>query len=324
MALPAGSILVAGAGAVGSVFGAALQRAGWAVTLLGRPAHLAAIERQGLHVEGLFGTFAVPGLRLADAPSGLGGPYQAVLLTVKSYDTARMARAVAPYLADDGVVISLQNGLGNVEEAAQAVGPHRVAGGRVIFGAMLTDPGRVRVTVYAEPVMVGSPDPGRYPSLDASARRWAAAFAAAGIPSEYTDEIVAFLWSKVLYNAPLNPLGAVLGLTYGELAEDPELRRVMDAIIDEAYGVARARGVGLRWASAASFRREFYERLVPATAGHRSSMLQDIERGRPTEVDAINGRVCAYGRDVAVPTPLNAAVTRLVRAKAAKARCTTD
>ena len=108
----------------------------------------------------------------ADTPDGLRGPYAAVLLTVKAYDTARMVRAVAPSLADDGVVISLQNGLGNVEEAAQAVGPQRVAGGRVIFGAILTDPGRVRVTVYAEPVMVGSPDPGRYPSLDANARRW--------------------------------------------------------------------------------------------------------------------------------------------------------
>jgi len=316
-----GPILVAGAGAVGSVFGALLQRAGWSVTLLGRPAHLAAVEHRGLQVEGLFGAFVTSDLRLTDSPAGLQGPYAAILLTAKAYDTARIVRAVAPYLAHDGVVISLQNGLGNVEEAAQAVGPHRVIGGRVIFGAMLTGPGRVRVTVYAEPVMVGSPDPGRHPTLDADARRWAEFFAAAGIPSEYTDEIVPYLWSKVLYNAPLNPLGAVLGLTYGELAEDPELRTVMDGIIDEAYAVARARAVGLRWTSAESFRREFYGRLVPATASHRSSMLQDIERGRPTEVDAINGRVCEYGRDAGVSTPLNEAVTRLVRAKA---RCGRD
>jgi 2-dehydropantoate 2-reductase len=314
-------ILVAGAGAVGSVFGALLQRAGCAVTLLGRPAHLAAIERRGLQVEGLFGSSVTSGFRLAETPAGLEGPYAAVLLTVKAYDTAHVARTIAPYLDRDGVVISLQNGLGNVEEAAQAVGPHRVVGGRVIFGAMLTDPGRVRVTVYAEPVMVGSPDPGRYPRLDARARRWAGVFAEAGIPSEYTDDIVAYLWSKVLYNAPLNPLGAVLGLTYGELAEDPELRAVMDGIIDEAYAVARARAVRLHTASAQSFRREFYGRLVPATADHRSSMLQDIERGRPTEIDAINGRVGEYGREVQVPTPLNDTVTRLVRAKAAKVRC---
>ncbi len=321
---PAGPILVAGAGAVGSVFGALLQRAGCGVTLLGRPAHLTAIAQGGLQVEGLFGTFRTSGFRLAEAPAGLAGPYAAVLLTVKAYDTARVVQAAAPYLAHDGVVISLQNGLGNVEQAAQAVGPQRVIGGRVIFGAMLTDPGRVRVTVYAEPVMVGSPDPGRYPSLDAHARRWAEVFAGAGIPSAYTDDIIAYLWAKVLYNAPLNPLGAVLGLTYGELAEDPELRAVMDGIIDEAYAVARARAVRLRSASAEGFRREFYGRLVPATAGHRSSMLQDIERGRPTEIDAINGRIGEYGRALHIPTSLNDAVTRLVRAKVAKVRCGRD
>jgi 2-dehydropantoate 2-reductase len=167
--------------------------------------------------------------------------------------------------------------------------------------------------------MVGSPEPGRFTDLDAEARQWAEIFAEAGIPSEYTDEIVGYLWSKVLYNAPLNPLGALLGVTYGELSQDPGLRTIMDGIIHEAYAVARARGVGLRWKGADGFRREFYGRLVPATAGHRSSMLQDIERGRPTEIDAINGKICEYGRQSGVPTPLNDALARLVRAKAAKA-----
>ena len=124
-----------------------------------------------------------------------------------------------------------------------------------------------------------------------------------------------YLWSKVLYNAPLNPLGAILGLSYGALAANPDLRALMNGIIDEAHAVAVAHGVGLHWQTAEAFREEFYGRLVPATADHRSSMVQDIERRRPTEVEAINGRIWAYGRTAGVPTPLNQAMTRLMRAK---------
>jgi 2-dehydropantoate 2-reductase len=315
MTVRSGHVLVAGAGALGSVFGGFLRQAGRAVTLLGRPAHLEAIAARGLGIGGLWGDHLVTGLTLATRAQELAGPYAAVLLTVKAYDTGPVVRAVAPYLAPDGVVISLQNGLGNVEAAGEIVGTERVIGGRVIFGAALSAPGRVEVTVYAEPVMLGSPSPGRWPALDAAARAWAEAVAAAGVPCEYTDEIVSFLWAKVLYNAPLNPVGALLGLHYGALAADADLRTLMDAIIDEAHAVATARGVALRWPAAAAFRDEFYGRLVPATFDHRSSMLQDLERGRPTEIDAINGRVWEYGRAAGIATPLNEAMTRLVRAK---------
>ena len=317
MAIDGERILIAGAGALGTVFGGMLRKAGRPVTLLGRSGHLTAIAERGLHIGGLWGDQKrVSGFALATDAQELRGPYAAVLLTVKAYDTATMARAIAPHLGSHGVVISLQNGLGNMEEAASAVGPERVVGGRVIFGAILTNPGSVRVTVYAEPVMLGSPNPGKFPALDVAAERWACAFTEAGIPCEHTDEIVAYLWSKVLYNASLNPLGAVLGLSYGRLAADPDLRSLMDRIIDEAHAVALARGIRLRWPSAAAFREEFYGRLVPATADHRSSMLQDIDRGRPTEVEAINGRVWEYGRAAGVPTPLNEAMTRLLRVKA--------
>jgi 2-dehydropantoate 2-reductase len=309
-------ILVAGAGALGSVFGGFLRRAGWPVTLLGRPPHLAAIAERGLRIVGLWGEHTVSGFTLAADVHSLAGPFRAVLLTVKSYDTASVASLIGPCLASDGVVISLQNGLGNVEEAARAVGLGRVVGGRVIFGAVLVEPGRVQVTVCAEPVMLGSPEPRRYPALDAAAERWVRAFAEAGIPCEYSCEITAHLWSKVLYNAALNPLGALLGLPYGALAANPDVRALMDGIIDEAYAVALARRVKLPWSSAVAYREEFYGRLVPTTAAHRSSMLQDVERHRPTEIDAINGRVCEYGRAGGVPTPINEAVMRLVRAKA--------
>src|SRR5206468_1598546 len=237
-----GPVLIAGAGALGSVVGGLLARAGWPVTLLGRRAHLDTVGSRGLLIEGLFGTHRVTGLSCVVSVEGLRGPYETVFLTVKAYDSEAMAAAVAPHLAPDGVLVSLQNGLGNLEAAARAVGGARVLGARVIFGAEVAEPGRARVTVYADPVLIGSPDPF-------------------------------------------------------------DTRR-------------RADGVTLRWGAAEDYREEFYRRLVPATAAHRSSMLQDLERGRPTEIEAINGWVAARAAAHGVPAPVNATLTRLLRARA--------
>jgi 2-dehydropantoate 2-reductase len=312
------AILIAGAGAIGSVVGGLLAHAGWDVTLLGRRAHLDAVRRHGLLVEGLFGTHRVRGLACVTDAREIGGPYAAVLLTVKSYDTAAVAAAVADSLAADGVLVSLQNGLGNLEAAARVVGAERVLGARVIFGAEVREPGRVVVTVCADPVLVGGMQPG-------GGRRemsvaWAARLGAAGIPAEPTGRIVTELWAKVLYSAALNPLGALLGATYGELAADPDARVLMDEVIEEAFAVARAELVDFDWPDAAAYRETFYGRLVPATAAHRSSMLQDLERGRPTEVDAINGQVAARGAACGRPAPVNAALTRLIRARSRRPR----
>ncbi len=311
-------ILVAGAGALGTVVGGLLATAGWDVTLLGRRRHLDAARAEGLTVDGLFGTHRIlRGLAFATTRDELRGPYEAIFVTVKAYDTAAMVAAVASSLAPDGVLLSLQNGLGNVEAAERVVGSSRVLGARVIFGAELVAPGHARVTVYADPVLIGCPDPSDG-ARAAAVEHWATALAAAGIPAEPTDALAAALWGKVLYNAALNPLGALLGLRYGELPLAADTRAIMDTVIDEAFTVARAEGVGLRWRDAAAYREEFYGRLVPATAEHRSSMLQDIERGRPTEVDAINGEVAARGVRHGLPAPVNATLTRLIRARAAR------
>jgi 2-dehydropantoate 2-reductase len=174
-----------------------------------------------------------------------------------------------------------------------------VLGARVIFGAEIVAPGHARDRVRR-------PGADREPRRDrrgarAAADRWAMALAAAGIPAEPTADLPAELWGKALYNAALNPLGALLGARYGELPAYPDTRAIMDTVIEEAFAVARAEGVALRWPDAVAYRDAFYGRLVPATAEHRSSMLQDIERGRPTEIDAINGQIAARGPRAACP-----------------------
>jgi len=185
------------------------------------------------------------------------------------------------------------------------------------------------VTVCADPVLIGALEPAA-DGQRARAVAWACALADAGIPAAQTEAIVAELWAKVFYNAALNPLGALLDLPYGALAEDAEARAVMDLVIAEAFAVARAAGIVLRWPDAGAYRAEFYGRLVPATARHRSSMLQDLARGRPhrssmlqdlargrpTEIDAINGYVAARGAALGMPAPTNITLTRLIRARA--------
>ncbi len=305
-------LLVAGAGALGSVFGGFLADAGHRVTLLGRAPHLAAIARDGLTIEGLWGTRRVRDIETIVDAAMLDGAYDAILLTVKSYDTAPMLAAVVRVLAPDGCILSLQNGLGNVERVAAAVGAARAIAGRVIFGAEIPRPGGARVTVCADPVAIGAAERG-VREAEAHAHAWSAYVAATPISAEYTADVSAHLWMKAFYNAALNPLGALFGVPYGALAEDSNTREVMDAVIAEGYAVAAARGVVPVVARADEYRALFYGRLVPATAHHRSSMLQDLERGRPTEIGAINGRIWSYGRDAGVATPVNATLTRLVR-----------
>lgn len=299
-------ILIAGAGALGSLFGACLRRAGHDVTLLGRRSHLDAIAAGGLHLEGIWGEHEVRGFGLATSADDVRGPFDLAIFAVKAYDVADTARSLAGIVA--GNLLSVQNGLGSLEALAQVFGKERVLGAPVLIGASIPALGRVRVTVYAKPVKLGAPW-----GSHSDAERWAVALAEAGIPSEATDRLLPYLWEKVLYNAPLNPLGALLGVPYGSLANHPDSRAVMDDVIDEGYAVATAENVDLLWPTAAECRRHFYEVLMPPTAHHRSSMLQDLERGRRTEIDALNGYISIHGAALAIATPANALLTRLVK-----------
>ncbi len=305
-------VLIAGAGAIGSVLGGLLAKAGHAVTLLGRASHLAAVAERGLALEGLWGEHRVRPVAVAYDAAALTGPYDAILVTVKTYDTASVLRATAGLLDPSGCMISMQNGLGNTEQVLATVGSERAVGARVIFGAEIPRAGVVRVTVFAQPTVLGAACVGNV-AAEAHARAWAARLTDAGIPAEYSPDVQAHLWTKVFYNAALNPLSALFGLPYGALAADRDARAVMDAVIEEGYAVAAARGVEPVVPTAGAYREAFYSKLVPITAGHRSSMLQDLERGRSTEIEAINGCIWRYGEEAGVPTPVNATLTRLIR-----------
>jgi 2-dehydropantoate 2-reductase len=299
--------LVVGTGALGSVFGGLLQHSGQSVSCIGRGPHFNHITARGLSIDGIWGDFSVGPLPAHSAPSGR---YEVILLCVKSFDTLEACRRVHGLLATQGLIVSVQNGLGNLEIIAKEFGPERTIGARVIFGAQVIRPGLVRVTVYAEPVLLGAIDPA-YPRE--ALTQVAKDLNRAAIPTRQVDDILTHLWGKVLYNCALNPLGAILGVPYGALGNDPQSRQLMRLIIEEIYRVAGARGILLGHKDAPAYFTFFMENLVPATADHWPSMWQDLQAGRRTEIEALNGAICRYGEASGVPTPYNDAVSRLVR-----------
>ncbi len=306
-------VLVVGAGAVGSVFGGLLAKAGHDVTLLGRAWHLDVIKQQGLTVDGIWGTSVVRNLHLATQDDAIEHPsaFDWVFFCVKTTQTAAVAPQLPQFLGPMTYFCAFQNGLGNYETLIQSLPVDRVALGRVIFGAELA-PGHVRVTVSADHVLIGAPDP-RVPT--ARIEELAVALSASGVPTRATSHILVALWGKVLYNCALNGLSMLFEVPYGKLLEMDITRRLMRAVIDEAYQVAAASKIALEPATAQAYQELLFTRLIPQTAAHHSSMLQDIARGRPTEIDAMNGALVSLAAQAKIVALANALITRLVHEK---------
>jgi 2-dehydropantoate 2-reductase len=275
----------------------------------------AALRRQGLVRSGIFGAVAIAPerLELASAAAELRGPpADHVLVATKAFDSeaAAEALAAAPAAVGAGTLLVLcQNGWGNADPFAARFPAARVWNARVITGFRKLAPHHVDVTVHAEPVRIGS-------LFGESAARVAplcAALAKGGIPCEPSADIASDLWAKLLYNATLNPLGAILGASYGALGASPHTRGVMEALAHETFAVMEAAGHRTHWPSAAAWLADFYARLLPPTAAHESSMLQDLRAGRRTEIDAITDAVVALAARHGVPAPVSRSVLALVR-----------
>jgi 2-dehydropantoate 2-reductase len=307
--------LVYGAGAIGSVFGGMLARGGNRVDLVGRPAHVEAVRKRGLHIGGLLGEHVVhpagAWTSLAELPSEQYA--SVVFICVKSSDTdAAVNDLTGSGLIGEGtLIVSLQNGLGNLEQIRQAFGQQVSYGGRVIFGSEFINPGKVFVSVWADDVLIGGPTgkQGRE-----NGKKLAAELTRCGIKTRYTDDIEAALWGKVLYNVGLNPLSAILEVPYGELGLDKNARDLLEHSIREAFRVAR-KETRLIWKDEEEYLDHFFQQLLPATGSHHSSMLQDLESGRETEIEAITGEVIRRAGKYGISVPVNAAIYRLLKAK---------
>ena len=316
--MSARQILIAGSGAIGLSVGAMLRLAGHPVTLLGRANHLHKIAQDGMHLSGLFGEHITDGFHFASDPAQLRDPFDLIFLTVKSYDTSAMADRIAHLLAPGGIVVSMQNGISNLEPIANRFGASRVLGCRVMIGAQIISPGAVEVTVFGEPLAIGpapSMDREHTATLFERAREVSAMLTSAGIATDACEDVTPFLWMKLFYNAALNPLGALLRLHYGALAADPDLRAIMNDVIEEAFAVAMRLQVPLPFKTADEYRATFYAKLVPATFNHRPTMLYDLERRGRTDIDEMNGKIVELAERHGLSADTNRVLTGLIRAR---------
>jgi len=309
------SVVILGAGAVGSLFGARFSAAGEDVLLVGRPAHVEAIRAHGLTVEGTEpGTFSLEAT--ATLPGGTRA--DAVLLTVKSFDlaeaSAELARAVAPT-----PTALLGNGLGIEGTAAGAL---RTAGWpeperslvRAVHSVPATwlAPGKVRASGTGEVVF---PEPTAAGAASAATASLISLFARSRFEVRTSATFDLEVWRKAVVNAAINPVTAVRRVVNGALRDGPA-REEAELLLEEAVGVARRAGVDLSLATA----RADLERIVRATAENRSSMLQDVERGRPTEVRAISEEILRRGLGYGLELPATRRAVAEVHRTVARAR----
>lgn len=306
-------VLVIGLGALGTVYSCLLSVAGHEVTGLSRPASIGKIRMNGVKVKGIWGEYTTKLFNVVSEVSELHHQtFDMIIVTVKSFITEEIAQQIEPLVGDNTYVFLLQNGYGNYEAAAKTIPENKLVLGRVIFGAETLAPGESKVTVIADDVIIGTPKNLINSKL---LEEFAGIFSQALIPTKASSEIMTYIWGKIIYNSALNSLGAIFEVSYGELAEEPFTRELMNKIIGEIFNLLQARNVPMFWPDAQIYLTNFYKYLIPPTSAHHSSMLQDIRSGRRTEIEALNGAVVKLAHQSGVSVPVNEVIVSMVKAK---------
>jgi 2-dehydropantoate 2-reductase len=299
-------IVIVGPGALGTIFAAALVRAGNNVSLFGRHSPwLQSIQADGLRLQARDGTIVRLPAAITDDPS-IVATADAVIMLVKATDTLSAVDAITPYLASDVPVLTLQNGLGNSRIISEGLGGgHRVLPGTTAQAGRRIEPNLV-IHTGEGPTLIGY----EYSDDAALADKLSRVMTESGIPAAAVPDIERWIWHKAAVNAAINGLTALGGFPNGEIVAQPDLFDAAESIAEEAATVARALGIEL-----GSMRGSIRE-TATATATNRSSMLQDLEAGRQTEVDAIHGAIVEAGARVGIATPIISLLASLIRAKA--------
>lgn len=301
------TVAVVGAGAVGCFYGAMLARAGQRVVLIGRPVHVAAIERDGLKLE-MAGTVEAIPVAASTALAAVRGA-DLVLVCVKSTDTDAVARELAPLLAPHAVVLSLQNGVENAAILARHL-RQAVVPAVVYVATAMGGPGTVRHFGRGD-LVIGAFDrrDGGEGALPAVLHALADLFGTAGVNVTVADDVMAELWSKLLVNCAYNAISALAQAPYERLAAQPDVRALQAAIVGEVVALARAEGIALD-ADAAL---RAVERIAQTMPAQYSSTAQDMARRKPSEIDHLNGFIARRGDALGVPVPVNRTLAALVR-----------
>lgn len=286
---------VVGAGSVGCFFGGMLARAGVPVTLIGRPAHVDAMRERGLRLETQMFDDTVPVQASTEAAAVAGA--DVVLFCVKSTDSAATAREIAPHLAPHAVVLSLQNGVENAEIIRQWL-PQAVIPAVVYVATEMAGPGHLKHHGRGELVISDGP----------ASQAIVASFAKAGVPVQVSDNVMGALWAKLIVNCAYNAMSAIAQKPYGKLVETDSVPPLMQAIVNECLRVAAADGITVIGDS-----HEAVRRIAQTMAGQYSSTAQDVARGKPNEIDFLNGYVVRRGQAHGIAAPINQTLWTLVK-----------
>ena len=302
MAGEAVRVAVLGAGAVGCFYGGMLARAGHDVVLIGRPAHVEAIRKSGLHFEGLAFDEHIRAAASTEAEAVRGAAL--VLVCVKSTDSERAAAEIAPWLEAKAIVVNLQNGVDNAERI-QAVIKRPVIPAVVYVATEMAGPGHLKHHGRGE-LVIGALDAAVAPreSLE-RVQRW---FAEAGVKVAISDNVAGELWGKLVVNCAYNAISAISQLPYGRMIGGAGVREVMRDVVAETLAVAAASGVR----TAPDLPDNVY-RIAEWMPTQYSSTAQDLQRGRATEIDHLNGFVVRRGDALGVPVPANRVLYTLVK-----------
>ena len=289
-------IAVMGAGAVGCYYGGMLARAGHDVTLIGRPNHVDAIQRDGLLLDTQSFKEQVR-LQASTEPSAVAGA-TLVLFCVKSTDTESAAAAIRPHLLPGALVLSLQNGVDNAVRLQAALPAQEVAASVVYVATEMPGPGHVKHNGRGELVIAASPN-----STEA-----AALLAAAGVPTDISANVEGALWAKLILNCAYNALSAITQQPYGQLVQGEGVQDVIRDLVNECLAVAQADGItvpGDVW--------QAVERIAQTMPQQLSSTAQDLARGKRSEIDHLNGYVLRRGEVLGIATPVNRVMHTLVK-----------
>lgn len=297
-------IVVAGAGAMGCRFGGALFSAGHDVMLLdGWPEHVAALGSLGLRIDDSLGSslLRVP----AAAFPAAADPADLVIVFAKATATAAVAAAASGAISPDTLVLTLQNGLGNLEVLLSYVPPARLLAGTTTLGTELLGPGHIRALGSGETVL-GALGPGS----SSYAERVVATLSEAGLPARVTSDVLGVIWSKVAFNCVMNSLCALASIPVSALALYDGFDAVAGSILDEVAAVAAAEGVAVDVAAVMRLMRSQFD---PSASGdHLASMLQDLMNSRPTEIAHLNGAIATRAVPFGIKTPLNSLIAQLI------------
>ncbi len=294
-------IAVVGAGAVGGYFGGMFVRAGAPVVMIGRQQFVDAVKQNGLVLDRSQERERISVEATADMSSVRDA--RLILFCVKSMDTPFAATQMAPFLAKDATIVSLQNGVNNVDQIREAADVSAVSAA-VYIAVSVPEPGHIKHLARGD-IIVGPPNE--------ETKYVADIFGRAGIRCEISNNIEGELWAKLLCNCALNAISALGQARYGQIAESNDARQVMQSVVEEVLAVARAAKVILPDIADAKAGMAAAMEIATQMAGALSSTAQDLNRGRPTEIDSLNGYVSRRGAELGVNVPVNHALFTLVK-----------